>query len=99
MSAHLSALATLRSAGRHLGLAFQIIDDILDATADSTTLGKTAGKDAKADKTTYVKLHGLEAARRIAREHTSASHAALDTLPGPKEFLHALLDSMAARSH
>ncbi len=90
-------LATLRMVGRHLGLAFQIIDDILDATADSATLGKTAGKDAKAGKTTFVKLHGLEASRGFAREHTGAAQHALAALAGDKDFLAALIDSMATR--
>lgn len=90
-------LATLRDAGRHLGLAFQITDDILDATADTATLGKTAGKDAKADKTTFVKLHGLAASRQYAQEHTAAALAALRLLPGEAPFLTALVESMAAR--
>lgn len=89
--------AALRTAGRHLGLAFQIMDDVLDATADSATLGKTAGKDAKADKTTYVKLFGLDRSREIAREHTDAAVAALKSLPGDSRFLVALVDSMATR--
>jgi farnesyl diphosphate synthase len=54
--------------GQALGLAFQVVDDILDVTADSVTLGKTAGKDAAADKPTYVALMGLEAAQRHADE-------------------------------
>jgi len=91
-------LATLRDAGRHLGLAFQIIDDILDATADTATLGKTAGKDAKAGKTTYVKLHGLEASRRHAREQSDAAKSALARLPGGAPFLVTLVENMAARS-
>jgi geranylgeranyl diphosphate synthase type II len=91
-------LATLRDAGRHLGLAFQIIDDILDATADTATLGKTAGKDAKAGKTTYVKLHGLEASRRHAREQSDAAKAALARLPGGAPFLATLVENMAART-
>jgi len=91
-------LATLHEAGRHLGLAFQIIDDILDATADTATLGKTAGKDAKADKTTYVKLHGLDASRRHAREQSDAAKAALARLPGGAPFLTALVEDMAART-
>ncbi len=91
-------LDTLRTAGRHLGLAFQITDDILDATADTATLGKTAGKDAKAGKTTYVKLHGLDAARRIAREHTDTARASLASLPGDKNFLSPLIGSLAERS-
>lgn len=49
-----------------LGLAFQVIDDVLDCEADTATLGKTAGKDAEADKATYVKLLGLSAARAYA---------------------------------
>jgi farnesyl diphosphate synthase len=54
--------------GEALGLAFQVVDDILDVTADSATLGKTAGKDAAANKPTYVALMGLEAAQRHADE-------------------------------
>lgn len=88
---------TLRRAGRHLGLAFQIIDDVLDATADTATLGKTAGKDAKAGKTTYVKLHGLDAARRIAADHTATARKEIAALPGDTAFLDALIASMASR--
>ncbi|MSU50267.1 MAG: polyprenyl synthetase family protein [Opitutus sp.] len=91
-------LATLRNAGRELGLAFQIIDDILDATSDTATLGKTAGKDAKAGKTTYVKLHGIKASRRIATEHTKAARVALAKLPGKDGFLDALIAMMASRT-
>jgi geranylgeranyl pyrophosphate synthase len=90
-------IVSLRRAGRDLGLAFQIIDDVLDATADSATLGKTAGKDAKADKTTFVKLHGLDASRRMARERSDAARVAFQELPGDKAFLLALVDSMATR--
>ncbi|WP_414660082.1 polyprenyl synthetase family protein [Horticoccus sp. 23ND18S-11] len=92
------ACDTLRHAGRHLGLAFQIIDDVLDATADTATLGKTAGKDAKAGKTTYVKLHGLDAARRIAADHTAAARREIAALPGDTAFLDALVASMASRT-
>jgi geranylgeranyl diphosphate synthase type II len=91
-------IATLRQAGRHLGLAFQIVDDVLDTTADSATLGKTAGKDARAEKTTYVKVHGLERARAIAAQHTAAARVALARLPGNKAFLDSLIDRMATRS-
>jgi farnesyl diphosphate synthase len=52
--------------GESLGLAFQVVDDVLDVTADSATLGKTAGKDEAADKPTYVALMGLEAAKAYA---------------------------------
>jgi geranylgeranyl pyrophosphate synthase len=91
-------IATARRVGRALGLTFQIVDDILDVTADSATLGKTAGKDARDGKSTYVKLHGLERAREIAREHTSEALNALRELPGDTAFLAALVESMAARS-
>lgn len=96
-SASPNQLTILRQTGQHLGLAFQIMDDVLDATADSTTLGKTAGKDAKANKTTFVKLHGLEASRRLAREHTTRAESALDSLGAETSFLRALIESMAQR--
>lgn len=91
-------LTDLRTAGRHLGLAFQIIDDVLDATADSTTLGKTAGKDAKSGKTTYVSLHGIDAARRMAGQQTDAALAATRALPGDTGFLLQLARSMLQRA-
>lgn len=91
------ALGSLRLAGRHLGLTFQIVDDILDATADTATLGKTAGKDAKAGKTTYVKLHGLAVARDFAATHTNRAIAALKSLPGDTAFLIALTRELVAR--
>lgn len=90
-------VARLHQAGRSLGLAFQIIDDILDATADTATLGKTAGKDAKAGKTTYVKLHGLAEARRHAVAQTEAALHTLAGLPGDRRFLVSLVESMATR--
>ncbi len=58
--------AALQRFGEALGLAFQVVDDVLDVTADSATLGKTAGKDEAADKPTYVALMGLEAAKAYA---------------------------------
>ena len=59
-------LKALSTYARGIGLAFQIIDDILDLTASSEVLGKTAGKDLSADKTTYPKLLGLEESRQRA---------------------------------
>ncbi len=93
-----AAITTLRRAGQELGLAFQIMDDVLDATADRATLGKTPGKDAKAGKTTFVKLHGLDASRQLAQVHSTAARAAFGELPGDTAFLVALVDSMAIRS-
>jgi farnesyl diphosphate synthase len=71
--------AALEGYGRAMGLAFQVVDDILDVTADSATLGKTAGKDAAQDKPTYVSLLGLERARAHARELLEQALAALAT--------------------
>jgi farnesyl diphosphate synthase len=62
------ARAALHRYGAVIGLAFQVVDDILDVTADSATLGKTAGKDADQDKPTYVALLGLERSREYAQE-------------------------------
>jgi farnesyl diphosphate synthase len=73
------ALAGLREYGAALGLAFQVVDDILDVTADSATLGKTAGKDAAQDKPTYVSLLGLARARAYASELLEQARAALRT--------------------
>ena len=72
-----AALAALADYGAALGLAFQVVDDILDVTADSHTLGKTAGKDAASDKPTYVSLLGLDAARAQARQLLADALAAL----------------------
>jgi geranylgeranyl pyrophosphate synthase len=63
--------------GRELGLAFQIVDDVLDVTRTDAELGKTAGKDAGAGKATYPSLFGLERAERMARERTDRAVAAL----------------------
>lgn len=71
-------LGALRAYGAAIGLAFQVVDDILDVTADSQTLGKTAGKDAAADKPTYVSLLGLDGARSQARELLAQALDALD---------------------
>jgi len=83
-----------------IGLAFQVVDDVLDVTADSATLGKTAGKDADHAKPTYVSLMGLARSRAYAAELLDQAHAALalaglaDTSP-----LGALADMVVHRSH
>jgi geranylgeranyl diphosphate synthase type II len=68
---------SLRAYGEHLGLAFQIADDILDAESTTETLGKTAGKDAAAGKLTYVKCYGVAAARARARAEADRAVDAL----------------------
>ncbi|MCB1733410.1 MAG: polyprenyl synthetase family protein, partial [Halieaceae bacterium] len=64
--------------GTHIGLAFQVVDDILDEEGATATLGKTQGKDGEANKPTYVKLMGLEGAKAEARRLLAAALAALD---------------------
>ena len=73
-----AVLDALRGYGAALGLAFQVVDDILDVTQDSATLGKTAGKDAAHDKPTYVSLLGLEPSRAYAENLLAQALAALD---------------------
>jgi geranylgeranyl diphosphate synthase type II len=76
----LHAIATY---GTHLGLAFQIVDDILDVEGASAVLGKTAGKDAAAGKTTYPALCGMDESRRRARTSIDGALAALEAAGGP----------------
>jgi len=70
-------LDALKDYARAIGLAFQVVDDVLDATEDSATLGKTAGKDAAANKPTYVSILGLEESRALAEQLRQQAHAAL----------------------
>ena len=76
--------------GEALGLAFQVVDDVLDVTADSTTLGKTAGKDEAADKPTYVALMGLDAAKAFADALAAQAMQALADTGLPDDRLAAL---------
>jgi len=85
---------TLTQYSQHMGLAFQVVDDILDATADTQTLGKTAGKDALQDKSTYVSLLGLDEAKSLVTHlHTqtlallAAFGAQADPLRGIARFI------------
>jgi len=93
-----AAIAVLREGGSDLGLAFQIVDDILDATGDTATLGKTPGKDAKAGKATFVTLHGPEHARRVAEAKSSAASRAFLSLPGDTAFLLELVQNLMTRT-
>jgi geranylgeranyl diphosphate synthase type II len=91
------SLEKLRQVGRHLGLAFQIVDDILDVTADSATLGKTVGKDAASQKTTYVSLYGITASRDFVQGQTTAALDGLRAFPGDSTFLCELTAKMGQR--
>jgi geranylgeranyl diphosphate synthase type II len=70
-------LGRLDAYGSAIGLAFQVVDDVLDATADDAALGKTAGKDEAAGKATYVRIHGLDGARKIASGLLADAHDAV----------------------
>ena len=67
-----------------IGLAFQVVDDVLDYDGSTATLGKTAGKDSKQGKPTYVTVVGLPQARRMADELRGEAHAALEGLAGAR---------------
>lgn len=95
-----TVLQALGRYGRALGLAFQVVDDILDVTADSATLGKTAGKDAAADKPTFVSLLGLDAAQAYADDLLAQAHQALEQAGLQQAaHLHAIADWVVRRNH
>jgi len=83
--------------GKYIGLAFQVVDDVLDAQSSTATLGKTAGKDAKNNKPTYVSALGLEGARKFAAELRDDALRALDALPQNGGQLRALGDFIVLR--
>ena len=95
-----AAWQALRDYGAAVGLAFQVVDDILDVTADSATLGKTAGKDAAQDKPTFVSLMGLEASKAYAQQLLARALAGLDASGLARtEALRALADMLVNRHH
>jgi geranylgeranyl diphosphate synthase, type II len=90
-------LKALTEFGRHVGLAFQVIDDILDVTQTTEKLGKTAGKDTTAQKATYPSIVGLEKSRQIARRLTDKAFAALKVFRGGAPALEALARHLLER--
>jgi farnesyl diphosphate synthase len=102
LAADSAGWAALTDYGHAMGLAFQIVDDVLDATQGSDTLGKTAGKDADANKPTYVSLLGLEGARAEAAQLLTQALAALARSGLPvraTEALAALAERIVHRDH
>ena len=91
------AVAKLRSFGQSIGLAFQIIDDVLDVTQTSEQLGKTAGKDTAAEKATYPALFGVDQSLRKADALAQAALASLDTFGSRGEKLKALARFLVER--
>jgi farnesyl diphosphate synthase len=89
--------AALEQYAHRVGLAFQVVDDVLDAEASTATLGKTAGKDSKQGKPTYVSAMGAARARQFADELRRGAHAALDALDGRTQRLRQLADFIVLR--
>ena len=105
-AASAAVMNALRDYGAAVGLAFQVVDDILDVTADSATLGKTAGKDAAQDKPTFVSLLGLAASKEYAQQLLTSAVACLKTIDKLQpvgqqgtQALHALADMLVNRKH
>jgi len=90
-------LAALTDFGYQVGLAFQVIDDILDVTQTSEQLGKTAGKDVAVQKATYPSIVGLEKSRQIAAQLTAKAFAALKIFKGRAVALEALAEFLLKR--
>ncbi len=92
-------LASLTEFGQSLGLAFQVIDDILDVTQTTEKLGKTAGKDVAATKATFPAIYGLDRSRAEARRLTAAAHGALKSLGAKGVRLREIADYLLAREY
>ena len=90
-------IEALEAYGTAIGLAFQVVDDILDATADSATLGKTAGKDAADNKPTYVSILGLPESQALAEKLRNDAHRALAIFGDKARRLRELADLIVQR--
>ena len=91
-------LAALSLYGEHVGLAFQIIDDVLDVEQSSDALGKTAGKDEAQQKITFPAVYGLAQSRQMAEQERLAAHAALDLLGSRSQRLREIADFVVLRT-
>src|SRR5437870_6973881 len=78
--------------GEHIGLAFQIVDDILDVEESSESLGKTAGKDAQQQKITFPAVYGLTESRRMAEQECARAHQVLEPFGARAVRLNELAD-------
>ncbi|MEL0029798.1 MAG: farnesyl diphosphate synthase [Betaproteobacteria bacterium] len=96
---HESMVSHISTFSRAIGLGFQVIDDILDVTETSINLGKTAGKDNRDGKSTFVTIHGLDRARKIAQDLQSDANESLSHLPDNGGFLKDLTALIFDRSH
>ncbi len=91
------AVAAVRGIGRDVGVAFQIVDDVLDETSDAKTMGKPVRADVGNRKLTYPRFHGMEKSRERARELSERAVAACEKLGGNTEFLVGIIRAMAER--
>lgn len=94
-----SKLRQIETIGYHVGMAFQIIDDILDSTSNIKTLGKPVGNDSAASKSTYVAMYGIEGAHEKAKNHTAEAIEATEKLGGNNHFLVDLIHDLEHRIH
>jgi geranylgeranyl diphosphate synthase type II len=91
-------LQALTTYGEHIGLAFQIVDDVLDVEQSSEQLGKTAGKDAEQHKITFPAVYGLEQSKQMARVQLQLAHEALAIFGSRARRLHELADLIVHRN-
>jgi geranylgeranyl diphosphate synthase type II len=90
-------LRALSRYGEHIGLAFQIVDDVLDVEETSEALGKTAGKDAAQHKITFPAVYGIEESRRMAEREREGAHSAVEIFGGRARRLKELADLIVRR--
>jgi geranylgeranyl diphosphate synthase type II len=95
--ANVEELAALSEYGEHVGLAFQIVDDVLDVSESSEALGKTAGKDQAQQKITFPAVYGLERSREMAAEERRSAHLALRMFDDRAERLRQIADFIVQR--
>lgn len=93
-----SEISLLEQFGKSIGLLFQIVDDILDVTQTSSTLGKTPMKDIEQEKTTYITIYGLEESKLIAKKEAQNAQDILEQLPYATDYLKLFIDFFRSRT-
>lgn len=91
------ATASILQYGKRLGLLFQIVDDILDETEETVSLGKTAGKDSAAEKATFTRIYGVEESGRIARRIAEETAGSIEFLGADGEVLRSMIELVSVR--
>ena len=94
-----NTIENAKNYANNLGLAFQIIDDILDCTADQNLLGKPVGSDEKNNKTTFITIYGIDKSRQIAKQYTDNAMECLSTFSGDKTRLTELTEYLLKRNY